>query len=114
MAADGHAAQARWELENAVEDATGNDALFHYDKEQQAALQTSKPWRNDPRYFTNVRVSALALLKMAQHCKAGGSLEVMGLLEGKVVNRTFVVMDAFALPVEGTETRVNAQGDAME
>ena len=26
----------------------------------------------------------------------------------------FVVMDAFALPVEGTETRVNAQAEAYE
>lgn len=32
----------------------------------------------------------------------------MGMLQGKVLGDTFVVVDTFALPVEGTETRVNA------
>lgn len=36
----------------------------------------------------------------------------MGLMQGKIVNRTFCVMDSFALPVQGTETRVNAQEEA--
>lgn len=35
--------------------------------------------------------------------------QVMGILQGKVVGDTFIVIDSFALPVEGTETRVNAQ-----
>jgi COP9 signalosome complex subunit 5 len=38
----------------------------------------------------------------------------MGLLQGKVHDRTMIVMDAFALPVEGTETRVNAQAEGYE
>lgn len=29
--------------------------------------------------------------------------------QGKIANNTFIVMDAYPLPVEGTETRVNAQ-----
>ena len=56
-----------------------------------------------------MRISALALLKMAMHAKSGGNLEVMGVMQGKVRGDTFIVIDAFALPVEGTETRVNAQ-----
>ena len=36
------------------------------------------------------------------------------MLQGKVLGDTFVVLDAFALPVEGTETRVNAQAEAYE
>jgi hypothetical protein len=32
----------------------------------------------------------------------------MGLMMGKVEGDTMIVMDSFALPVEGTETRVNA------
>ena len=36
------------------------------------------------------------------HTKSGGDLEVMGM------------MDAISLPVEGTETRVNAAADANE
>jgi COP9 signalosome complex subunit 5 len=38
----------------------------------------------------------------------------MGLLQGVVDGRTMVVLDVFALPVEGTETRVNAQAEAYE
>ena len=38
----------------------------------------------------------------------------MGLMQGKLDGDTMVVMDAFALPVLGTETRVNASNDANE
>ena len=58
--------------------------------------------------------SALALLKMVMHARSGGNLEVMGLLLGKVDANVMVVMDSFALPVEGTETRVNAQAQGYE
>ncbi|KAJ9517463.1 hypothetical protein QJQ45_024921 [Haematococcus lacustris] len=39
---------------------------------------------------------------------------VMGILQGKIQGDTFIVIDTFALPVEGTETRVNAQAEAYE
>ena len=48
------------------------------------------------------------------HARSGGNLEVMGLLLGKVDANVMVVMDSFALPVEGTETRVNAQAQGYE
>jgi len=48
------------------------------------------------------------------HAQSGGNIEIMGLMVGKVVKNTIVVMDAFALPVEGTETRVNASLEAYE
>lgn len=48
------------------------------------------------------------------HARSGGTLEVMGLILGKVDGNTMFVMDSFALPVEGTETRVNAQAQAYE
>ena len=51
---------------------------------------------------------------MAMHAKSGGNIEIMGVMQGKVVGDTFIVIDAFALPVEGTETRVNAQAEAYE
>lgn len=38
----------------------------------------------------------------------------MGLMQGSIQGDTFVVTDAFRLPVEGTETRVNAQDEANE
>jgi proteasome lid subunit RPN8/RPN11 len=55
-------------------------------------------------------VSALALMKMTAHCKRGGDIEVMGMLQGYAKDDAFIVLDVFELPVEGTETRVNAQG----
>lgn len=61
-----------------------------------------------------MRVSAVALLKMVTHARSGGSIEVMGLMQGYVSGGTVVVTDAFRLPVEGTETRVNAQDEANE
>ena len=51
---------------------------------------------------------------MVMHARSGGSIEVMGLMQGKVAGDTFVVTDAFRLPVEGTETRVNAGDEANE
>src|SRR3954447_12168859 len=38
----------------------------------------------------------------------------MGTMQGKIHENTMIVMDAFALPVEGTETRVAAQNEANE
>jgi len=51
---------------------------------------------------------------MVMHARSGGNIEIMGLMQGKVVGDTFIVMDSFALPVEGTETRVNAMAEAYE
>jgi len=63
-----------------------------------------------------VRISSVALIKMVMHARSGGIYEIMGLMQGKidVATRSLVVMDAFALPVQGTETRVNAQNEAYE
>ena len=90
------------------------DALYSYDADEQKAILEAKPWRKDPSYFQNVRISAIALLKMVMHARSGGSIEVMGLMQGKVSGDTFIVTDAFRLPVEGTETRVNASDEANE
>lgn len=35
-------------------------------------------------------------------------------MQGKVVGNSIVIMDSFALPVQGTETRVNAANEANE
>eukprot|EP00894_Picocystis_sp_ML_P000863 jgi/Pico_ML_1/51380/g2427.t2 len=95
-------AMKRWELENEVEwHQDGEDELYRYDAAEQAAILEKKPWTTDPQYYKHVRVSALALLKMAMHCRSGGDIEVMGLMQGKVAGDTFIVIDTFALPVEG-------------
>lgn len=51
---------------------------------------------------------------MVMHARSGGRLEIMGLMLGKIDGPVMVIMDTFALPVEGTETRVNAQAAAYE
>lgn len=103
------------ELENNVQLVDpARDALFRYDEAAHRTLADSKPWASDPRYFHTVRISAVALLKMVMHARSGGSLEVMGLMQGYIAAHTLIVTDAFRLPVEGTETRVNAQDEANE
>ena len=103
------------ELENSIKlvDDT-RDALYTYSVSAQKAVNNEKPWRTNPHYFTSVRISAVALLKMVMHARSGGSIEVMGLMLGKIEANAFIVTDAFRLPVEGTETRVNAQDEANE
>ncbi len=51
---------------------------------------------------------------MVMHARSGGDIEVMGLMIGHVERATFIVTDALRLPVEGTETRVNAATEADE
>lgn len=38
---------------------------------------------------------------MTMHARSGGNLEIMGLVQGRVDANTLIVMDSFALPVEG-------------
>ncbi len=90
------------------------DGLYNCDVAASKAADDAKPWRKDPNYFKTVRISAMALIKMVMHARSGGNLEVMGLMQGYVDGTALVVTDAFRLPVEGTETRVNAQEDANE
>ncbi|XP_050456368.1 COP9 signalosome complex subunit 5 isoform X1 [Cataglyphis hispanica] len=107
-------AQKTWELSNNVETISTMDEIYRYDRKEQHDILTAKPWEKDPHFFKDIKISALALLKMVMHARSGGTLEVMGLLLGKVAANTMIVMDSFALPVEGTETRVNAQAQAYE
>ncbi|KAI9655936.1 MAG: COP9 signalosome catalytic subunit rri1 [Alyxoria varia] len=104
-----------WEFENAVKIVdTKRDGLYAYNPAAHKALSEARPWKQDPNYFKNIYISAVALIKMVMHARSGGELEVMGLMMGYVTDQTFVVTDAFRLPVEGTETRVNAQNEAYE
>ena len=122
-------ALANWKLTNNVRDvdavdgaapSTGvpetssaaDESMYLFNRDEQRAEQESRPWARNPRHFKKVAISALALLKMTMHARSGGQLEVMGLMCGKIKGDTMIVTDSFALPVEGTETRVNAQAEA--
>jgi COP9 signalosome complex subunit 5 len=48
------------------------------------------------------------------HARSGVPHEIMGLMQGKAIGSSIIIMDSFALPVQGTETRVNAQNEANE
>ncbi|GAA5824744.1 hypothetical protein JCM11251_005324 [Rhodosporidiobolus azoricus] len=104
-------AKGTWELNNNVQP---TDELFRYDKQEQQDILKARPWKQDPHHFKKVRISAVALIKMVMHARSGGQYEIMGLMQGKLDGDTFIVMDAFALPVVGTETRVNAANEANE
>jgi len=105
--------QKKFESDNKIENIDG-DALYDYDNDKYQRFLATKPWTKDPNHFKRVKISAIALLKMVMHARSGGQLEVMGLMMGKVDGETMIVMDSFALPVEGTETRVNAQTEGYE
>ncbi|KDE08164.1 COP9 signalosome complex subunit 5 [Microbotryum lychnidis-dioicae p1A1 Lamole] len=104
-------ASKTFELNNDIQTV---DSIFRHDQAEQRRQLAAQPWKKDPHYFQHVRISAVALIKMVMHARSGGQYEIMGLMQGKLDGDTMVVMDAFALPVVGTETRVNAQNDANE
>jgi COP9 signalosome complex subunit 5 len=110
------AVQRSWEAENEIIeiDPTQNALYALPSRSEYQQLLNNQPWKKYPNYFTHVRISALALLKMTIHARSGGSIEIMGLMTGYVSGTSIIVTDAFRLPVEGTETRVNAQADADE
>ena len=64
-------------------------------------------WRRWSEAFLN-------LFPKVIHARSGVPYEIMGLMQGKVVGTSMVIMDSFALPVQGTETRVNAANEANE
>jgi COP9 signalosome complex subunit 5 len=110
------ATQRSWEAENNVItiDPTQNALYKLPTQAEYNTLRDARPWRSNPNYFTHVRISALALLKMTIHARSGGSIEIMGLMTGYASGTSIIITDAFRLPVEGTETRVNAQAEADE
>lgn len=79
----------------------------------------------NPKHFESVAVSPSAIMKMMMHCasgvqkgiaKGGNPIEVMGLLLGRpdpYHPTTLIVTDAFPLPIEGFETRVIADDQAV-
>jgi len=89
--------------------------------------RAAHPWMTNPTYFTKVRIAASAAMTMGSHATSGVEkglastnrmpVEVMGFLHGHAdaaCPTTFVVTDAFPLPVEGTETAVVADTPAVQ
>nr|SVE72344.1 EOG090X078Z [Daphnia similis] len=90
MSSQSNIALNNWLMANNVENISSVDEIYRYDRKQQQDMLAAKPWDKDPHFFKEIRISALALLKMVTHARSGGHLEVMGLLLGKVDANTMV------------------------
>ena len=101
-------------LQNSILDISPQDEIYKFDAEENRRINREAPWAKDPHYFKSCKISAVALIKMVIHARSGVPHEIMGLMQGKVVGTSLVIMDSFALPVQGTETRVNAASEANE
>ncbi|KAJ7210504.1 JAB1/Mov34/MPN/PAD-1 ubiquitin protease-domain-containing protein [Mycena pura] len=101
-------------LTNDILEVAPGDKIYKFDAEENRRINREAPWTKDPHYFKTCKISAVALIKMVIHARSGVPHEIMGLMQGKVVGNALVVMDSFALPVQGTETRVNAAAEANE
>ncbi|KIP09733.1 hypothetical protein PHLGIDRAFT_18515 [Phlebiopsis gigantea 11061_1 CR5-6] len=101
-------------LTNDVREISAQDEIFRFDPEANKRLNREQPWAKDPHYFKTCKISAVALIKMVIHARSGVPHEIMGMMQGKVVGTSLVIVDSFALPVQGTETRVNAANEANE
>ncbi|GJE86604.1 Mov34/MPN/PAD-1 family protein [Phanerochaete sordida] len=101
-------------LTNDILEVSPQDEIFRYDPEANKRLARDAPWSKDPHYFKSCKISAVALIKMVIHARSGVPHEIMGMMQGKIVGTSLVIVDSFALPVQGTETRVNAANEANE
>ncbi|OCH93914.1 Mov34-domain-containing protein [Obba rivulosa] len=114
MASGQDTAFKTFSLANDILEVAPEDEIFRFDPEENKKLLREAPWAKDPHYFKVCKISAVALIKMVIHARSGVPHEIMGMMQGKVVGNALVVVDSFALPVQGTETRVNAANEANE
>lgn len=77
-------------------------------------LVLEEDWRCDHHFVDNPGSMGGGLNAHALFTANPCMIQVMGMMQGKAVGDTFIVVDSFALPVEGTETRVNAAEGAYE
>lgn len=77
----------------------------------QRTVQLTNDWYS-PHYFKHVHISVIALIKMVIHARSGGIYEIMGMMQGKVraADRSLVVVDSFALPVQGGPSIIRRNG----
>ncbi|CAJ0834313.1 7029_t:CDS:10 [Entrophospora sp. SA101] len=96
------------------------DEIYRYNSQEQEQINHDKPWTREfySSFYKSKDLSSGPYKNGKKNSylfyKVQGNIEVMGLMQGKISGDTIIIMDAFALPVEGTETRVNAQAEAYE
>ncbi|KAF8920826.1 JAB1/Mov34/MPN/PAD-1 ubiquitin protease-domain-containing protein [Mucidula mucida] len=114
MSSSSGTALKSFSLTNNISEISPQDAIYKFDADENRRINREAPWDKDPHFFKSCKISAVALIKMVIHARSGVPHEIMGLMQGKVVGTSIVIMDSFALPVQGTETRVNAANEANE
>ncbi|KZT10221.1 Mov34-domain-containing protein [Laetiporus sulphureus 93-53] len=114
MAGSSSTAFKTFSLTNNILDLSPQDEIYRFDPEENRKILRDQPWVRDPHYFKVCKISAVALIKMVIHARSGVPHEIMGMMQGKVMDHVLVIIDSFALPVQGTETRVNAANEANE
>ncbi|CAF5132177.1 unnamed protein product [Rotaria sp. Silwood1] len=92
----------QFEKANHIQEITAADESYAYDAAVQQGILQNRSWLQNPNYFKRCKISALFLLKLVMHARSGGTLEVRGMLLGKIDSKNMIVIDSFALPVEGT------------
>ncbi|TCD68398.1 COP9 signalosome catalytic subunit rri1 [Steccherinum ochraceum] len=107
-------AMKTFSLANDIYTVSPQDEIYKFDPDTNRRILRDSPWAKDPHYFKTCKISATALIKMVIHARSGVPYEIMGLMQGKVMGTSLVILDSFALPVQGTETRVNAADEANE
>jgi len=69
MASQNSIAQANWEMSNNILEVNASEEIYKYDRVQQQSMLSAKPWEKDPHFFKEIKISALALLKMVMHAR---------------------------------------------
>lgn len=69
MASQNSIAQANWEMTNNILEVNASEEIYKYDRVQQQSMLSAKPWEKDPHFFKEIKISALALLKMVMHAR---------------------------------------------
>ena len=59
-------AQKTWEMANQI---TPEEEIYKFDRNQHQSILSAKPWSKDPHFFKDIKISALALLKMVMHAR---------------------------------------------
>eukprot|EP01012_Entosiphon_sulcatum_P032088 TRINITY_DN40836_c0_g1_i1.p1 TRINITY_DN40836_c0_g1~~TRINITY_DN40836_c0_g1_i1.p1 ORF type:complete len:337 (-),score=81.89 TRINITY_DN40836_c0_g1_i1:117-1127(-) len=112
-------AQKQFEAENKIVELS-DESLYKPDPAVAQQISQARPWRTDQHYFKQVRMSAVAMVKIVMHAKEGvrepqeTNYEVMGILQGRIEANTLVVTDAFALPIKGSAVEVTLPQEATE
>ncbi|CAR21662.1 COP9 signalosome catalytic subunit RRI1 [Lachancea thermotolerans CBS 6340] len=109
---EGHGSMILGEREDCIDQPKSLGDLIR--KQVGVDVREESEQKHNSRHFKRVMLSNMASYKILQHALKGGDVEIMGMLVGSTDRDSIIVFDCYPLPVEGTETRVNAQLESYE